>query len=89
MFSCLFRSDLVFPPRRASGAEPMDLTSSGAAGRRGRLLPVEVLQFYIPARDSGWEDVISNSMGSVAGFFLFQLCGGAILEELSKWEDCI
>jgi VanZ family protein len=48
---------------------------------------VEVLQFYIPARDSGWEDVISNSMGSVAGFFLFQLCGGAILEKLSKWED--
>ena len=29
---------------------------------------VEVLQFYIPARDSGWEDVISNSMGSLAGF---------------------
>ena len=48
---------------------------------------VEVLQFYIPARDSGWEDVISNTMGSVAGFLLFELCGGAILEELSKRED--
>lgn len=48
---------------------------------------VEVLQFYIPARDSGWEDVISNTMGSVAGFFLFELCGGAILEMMSKRED--
>ncbi len=48
---------------------------------------VELLQFYIPARDSGWEDVISNTAGSVAGFFLFELCGGALLKELSKWED--
>jgi VanZ family protein len=54
----------------------------------GASYTVEVLQFYIPARDSGWEDVISNSMGSVAGFFLFNLCGGAaILEELSRWEN--
>ncbi len=48
---------------------------------------VEVLQFYIPARDSGWEDVISNSTGSVAGFFLFEILGGAVLEQLSAWED--
>jgi glycopeptide antibiotics resistance protein len=47
---------------------------------------VEFLQFYIPARDSGWLDVITNTAGSVAGFFLFELCGGAILKELSKWE---
>ncbi|HEV7967685.1 MAG TPA: VanZ family protein [Candidatus Acidoferrales bacterium] len=52
---------------------------------------VELLQFYIPARDSGWEDVITNTAGSVAGFVLFEVCGGAVLEELSKWEgafDC-
>jgi VanZ family protein len=48
---------------------------------------VEVLQFYIPARDSGWEDVISNTTGSVAGFFLFEVCGGAVLVRLSGWED--
>ena len=48
---------------------------------------VEVLQFYIPARDSGWEDMVSNTMGSVAGFFLFELCAGAILGTLSKCED--
>ena len=28
---------------------------------------VEVLQFYIPTRESGWEDVFSNTTGSVAG----------------------
>ncbi|HSZ18523.1 MAG TPA: VanZ family protein [Candidatus Acidoferrum sp.] len=48
---------------------------------------VELLQLYIPDRDSGWVDVVSNSMGSVAGFFLFELCGGAILKVLSECED--
>jgi glycopeptide antibiotics resistance protein len=48
---------------------------------------VELLQFYIPQRDSGWEDVISNSLGSMAGFLLFALCGGAILEMASRWEN--
>jgi len=48
---------------------------------------VEFLQFYIPPRDSGWNDVVTNTAGSVAGFFLFELCGGAVLNELSKWED--
>jgi glycopeptide antibiotics resistance protein len=48
---------------------------------------VEVLQFYIPARDSGWEDVISNTMGSVAGFLLFELFGVAILQKTSKREQ--
>jgi glycopeptide antibiotics resistance protein len=47
---------------------------------------VEMLQFYIPARDSGWEDVISNTVGSVMGFFLFERCGAAVTEDLSKWE---
>jgi len=48
---------------------------------------VEFLQFYIPERDSGWDDVITNTAGSVVGFFLFELWGGPLLEELSKWED--
>src|SRR5665213_1085549 len=47
---------------------------------------VELLQFYIPERDSGWEDVFSNSLGSVTGFFLFHYCGRAILSVLSKCE---
>ena len=50
---------------------------------------VEVSQFYIPERDSGWMDEVSNSTGSVVGFFLFELFGGALLEELSRWESSI
>jgi VanZ family protein len=48
---------------------------------------VELLQFYIPPRDSGWLDVFTNASGSAVGFFLFEFCGGAILEALSEWED--
>jgi glycopeptide antibiotics resistance protein len=48
---------------------------------------VELLQFYIPGRDSGWEDVFSNTTGSVAGYLLFGLCGDALLERLSRWEE--
>jgi VanZ family protein len=48
---------------------------------------VELLQFYIPPRDSGWLDVFTNALGSAVGFFLFEFCGGAILEALSEWED--
>jgi glycopeptide antibiotics resistance protein len=48
---------------------------------------VELVQFYIPARDSGWEDVLSNTTGSVAGFILFDLWGSNALKKLSKWED--
>lgn len=50
---------------------------------------VELLQFYIPERDSGWEDVISNSTGSAAGFFLFDRIGAPVLTELSKWEESL
>jgi VanZ family protein len=38
---------------------------------------IEFLQLYIPPRDSGWEDVISNSTGSLVG------CAMAIL--LASW----
>ncbi len=48
---------------------------------------VELLQLYIPGRDSGWEDVISNTMGSVVGFLLFAIAGGAILRTASRYAD--
>lgn len=50
---------------------------------------VEFLQLYIPQRDSGWEDVFSNTTGSVAGFALFALRGMPVLEALSSLEDLI
>lgn len=48
---------------------------------------VELLQFYIPERDSGWEDVFTNTTGSVVGFVLFAVWGNTFLREMSEWED--
>jgi VanZ like family len=50
---------------------------------------VELLQFYIPSRDSGWEDVFTNSSGSVVGFLLFELCGTFVLGLLCDVERTI
>jgi glycopeptide antibiotics resistance protein len=48
---------------------------------------VELLQLYIPGRDSGWEDVVSNTMGSVVGFLLFAFVGRAFLTTVSGYAD--
>lgn len=48
---------------------------------------VELLQFYIPIRDSGWEDVVTNSTGSVLGFLVYELGGAAILRVASRMES--
>ncbi len=50
---------------------------------------VELLQFYIPMRNSGWDDVPPNTIGSGVGFFMFEFCGVAILGLLSKAEDAL
>ena len=48
---------------------------------------VEFLQIYIPQRDSGWEDIFTNSFGAVVGGVLFELCGGAAIWLLSAIEQ--
>ena len=47
---------------------------------------VELLQFYIPERDSGWQDIVTNSAGSFAGGIVFVAIGGAVLAALQHWE---
>jgi glycopeptide antibiotics resistance protein len=47
---------------------------------------VEFAQIYIPTRDSGWEDVFTNSMGAAVGYFTFALVGEPILNSVSKIE---
>ncbi len=47
---------------------------------------IEFLQIYIPERDSGWEDVFTNSSGSVAGCLMFLLLGGVVLPILDVCE---
>jgi hypothetical protein len=56
-----------------------------AAGA-GLSYAVEFLQIFIPVRDSGWEDVFTNSAGSVAGFVLFALAGTAAFHFFSRCE---
>lgn len=50
---------------------------------------VEFLQNYIPSRDAGWHDVLTNSTGAVAGCLLFELAGENLLRALSEAEHAI
>jgi glycopeptide antibiotics resistance protein len=50
---------------------------------------VEFMQLYIPERDSGWEDVFSNTTGSVVGFLLFVVLGNPMFEWLSRREKSL
>src|ERR1700740_3466728 len=47
---------------------------------------IEIIQIYIPTRDSGWEDVFTNATGAVFGYLLFELVGKSILKFASEIE---
>ena len=47
---------------------------------------IEFLQLYIPPRDSGWEDIFTNTFGSVAGFFLYESLGKRALDWMTDCE---
>jgi hypothetical protein len=46
---------------------------------------IEFLQLYIPLRDSGWEDVVTNSTGSLLGAALALLAATALFRLFSDW----
>jgi glycopeptide antibiotics resistance protein len=46
---------------------------------------IEFLQLFIPSRDSGWEDVFTNSTGAFAGFVVFTQ-SAAVVSWLSRFE---
>ena len=48
---------------------------------------IEFLQLYIPPRDSGWEDIFTNSSGSVTGLVLYELLGKRVLGWMSNCES--
>jgi VanZ like family len=50
---------------------------------------IEVVQFYIPARDSGWEDVFTNSIGALVGAVFFEHAGKPIVVFLSRCEELL
>lgn len=47
---------------------------------------VELLQIYIPLRDSGWGDVITNSSGAAIGALMFDYMGAGIIAWFSTRE---
>lgn len=61
----------------------------GIALLTGALLSytVELLQFFIPVRDSGWGDVVTNSTGSALGSLLYEFGGATILSFASHVES--
>ena len=50
---------------------------------------VEFTQFFLPARDSGWEDVMTNSTGSLLGSLVFQAIGLPLLRIFQACERLI
>jgi VanZ family protein len=47
---------------------------------------IEFLQIYIPTRDSGWEDVITNSSGAALGCVFFALFGATMVGYLVRLD---
>jgi glycopeptide antibiotics resistance protein len=50
---------------------------------------IEFLQLYIPARDSGWEDVLTNSTGSAIGCLVFLIAGIRVFYVLAAAERAV
>jgi hypothetical protein len=48
---------------------------------------IELMQYYIPQRDSGWEDVFTNGSGSVVGCVMYLIFGASLLRGLSRCES--
>lgn len=52
----------------------------------GLSFTVEFLQLFLPTREASWADVLSNTLGSLWGYFLFAPLGDRALSLASRWE---
>ncbi|HEY0701870.1 MAG TPA: VanZ family protein [Candidatus Acidoferrales bacterium] len=50
---------------------------------------IEFTQLYVPERDSGWEDVFTNSSGSFLGAGLYVLAGASIVGALNSIQQAV
>lgn len=59
------------------------------AGAAGMLLSaaVEYLQLFVPVRDSSWDDVFMNALGTVIGWMVFRYVGKASLRYVDQALD--
>jgi glycopeptide antibiotics resistance protein len=81
-----FGFGLAAQMRKRGASQARALILAFAAGAIASYV-VEFLQFYIPTRNSGWGDIAPNTLGSVAGFILFDRCGEMLLKPASGWEE--
>jgi glycopeptide antibiotics resistance protein len=47
---------------------------------------IEILQLYMPSRDSAWDDVLANTLGALVGMIFGLVSGEFILDKLSEYE---
>jgi glycopeptide antibiotics resistance protein len=50
---------------------------------------IEFVQIYVPMRDSGWDDIFSNTIGSVLGALVFAGIGRFVLRPLSEGKKIL
>ncbi len=50
---------------------------------------IEFTQLYVPFRDSGWQDVCTNTTGALLGCVVAFLVGSWIFTHLSRWRQTI
>ena len=50
---------------------------------------IEFMQFYIPARDSGWDDILTNTTGAALGSLTFFLCGTLLIRWFTRGESLL
>ena len=50
---------------------------------------IEFLQLFVPGRSSGWDDVVTNSIGAFVGAIIFQICGVALLNLVRNFEKAL
>jgi hypothetical protein len=74
LFFCAFL-DIGQHPRRHKLSAPLIAIATGI----GVSLIIEILQFYLPTRDSSLTDVISNALGTAIGVVLYRFLSTPIL----------
>jgi glycopeptide antibiotics resistance protein len=78
-----FALSRFFPARRRSLLKAIVVAVIAGAALS---YSIEVVQLYLPSRDSAWDDVLANTAGTLAGIIFGLGSGGFIYRKLSAWE---
>jgi VanZ like protein len=83
-----FGFGLAAQARRKGWKEGWPFLGTAVASFAFSLL-IEVLQSYIPDRDTSWQDLVGNTLGGVVGYVLLVREGGPILQWASHALDAL